>query len=163
MATNDNDDDDDAESVQSVHDCVRMEALRMLNLADNRDGSTERRQRERDADRGVAAKAHSFSTKLLNRARQSLVAVSGGGGDHSDDKRVTDNTDPKQRASSLSSRALEEDDVETPRSPRRSRFHFRRARSPVPTDDDNDNEERKEEIAALGLRSSMTLRAVGPI
>ena len=126
-------------------------------------GTAERRQRERDADRGVAAKARSFSTKLLDRARQSLVAVSGGGGDHSDDTRVTDNTDPKQRASSLSSRALEEDNVETPRSPRRSRFHFRRARLPVPTDDDNDNEERKEEIAALGLRSSMTLRAVGPI
>ena len=113
----------------------------------------------------MAAKARSFSTKLLDWARQSLVAVSGGGGDHSDDTRVTDNTDPKQRASSLSSRALEEDDVKTPRSLRWSRFHFRRARLLVPTDDDNDDddEERKEEIAALGLRSSMTLRAVGPI
>ena len=127
--TNDNNDDDNTESVQSDHDRMRIEALCMLNLDDDQDGSTERRQRERDADR-VAANAHSFSTKVLNQAWQSLVAVSGSGGsdhlDHLDKTRVTDNTDPKQRATSLSSRALEEDDIETPQPPRRSRFHFRR-------------------------------------
>ena len=47
-----NDDDDDAESVQSDHDRVRMEALRMLNLADDRDGGAPTARARRGPRRG---------------------------------------------------------------------------------------------------------------
>ena len=56
------DDDNDAESVLLDLGRVRIEALRMLSLANNWDGSTERQQQERESDRGVAPNVCSFST-----------------------------------------------------------------------------------------------------
>ena len=87
--------------------------------------------------------AQPTSPDIIQNTPQTVSGGGGGGGgdhsDHSDDTRVTDNTDPKQRASSLMSCVLEEDNVKTPQPLQRSRFHFCRARSPVPMDDDNDD------------------------